>query len=276
MRQIKKLMKRGMYDPDKENPFDLFISSTSIRYTYYKESQNILGSTFGMLVLQDFEALTPNLLCRTVETVEGGGLVVLLLKTMKSLRQLYTMTMDTHARYRTEAHADVTPRFNERFILSLGGCKRCLFLDDELNVLPLSRHSKRIEALELATLDPETSEQRALAELQRSFEGDACLGPLVALARTHDQARAILQFAEAAAEDAALDGRPHGGARARKVGGAGHRDGGRDRPGVQQRVHHEPERRTSRRSSSSSSRAWTRWAGRTTPTTRCCSRRTRS
>ena len=46
-----------------------------------------------MCVLQDFEAITPNLLARTIETVEGGGLVVLLLKTMTSLRQLYTMTM---------------------------------------------------------------------------------------------------------------------------------------------------------------------------------------
>jgi len=46
-----------------------------------------------MCVLQDFEALTPNLLARTIETVEGGGLIVLLLKTMSSLKQLYTMTM---------------------------------------------------------------------------------------------------------------------------------------------------------------------------------------
>lgn len=46
-----------------------------------------------MCVLQDFEAITPNLLARTIETVEGGGLVILLLKTMTSLRQLYTMTM---------------------------------------------------------------------------------------------------------------------------------------------------------------------------------------
>ena len=61
--------------------------------SYYKESHKILGNTYGMCVLQDFEALTPNLLARTIETVEGGGLVVLLLKTMSSLRQLYTMTM---------------------------------------------------------------------------------------------------------------------------------------------------------------------------------------
>jgi hypothetical protein len=57
---------------------------------------------------QDFEALTPNLLARTVETVEGGGCVVLLLSSLQSLTQLYTLTMDVHARLRTEAHADVT------------------------------------------------------------------------------------------------------------------------------------------------------------------------
>jgi len=62
-------------------------------HRYYKDSHKILGNTYGMCVLQDFEAITPNLLARTIETVEGGGLVILLLKTMTSLRQLYTMTM---------------------------------------------------------------------------------------------------------------------------------------------------------------------------------------
>ena len=80
----------------------------------------ILGNTYGMCILQDFEALTPNLLARTIETVQGGGIVVLLLKTMTSLKQLYTLTMDVHSRYRTEAHQDTVSRFNERFILSLG------------------------------------------------------------------------------------------------------------------------------------------------------------
>ncbi len=64
-----------------------------MRYTYYKETEKVLGQTFGMLVLQDFEAISPNILARTIETVEGGGIVVLLLRTMKSLKQLYTMTM---------------------------------------------------------------------------------------------------------------------------------------------------------------------------------------
>jgi tRNA(Met) C34 N-acetyltransferase TmcA len=42
---------------------------------------------------QDFEAITPNLLARTIETVEGGGVVILLLKGMSSLKQLYALTM---------------------------------------------------------------------------------------------------------------------------------------------------------------------------------------
>lgn len=61
--------------------------------SYYKDTHKILGQTFNMLVLQDFEALTPNLLARTIETVEGGGIVVCLLQGMKSLRGLYSMSM---------------------------------------------------------------------------------------------------------------------------------------------------------------------------------------
>jgi N-acetyltransferase 10 len=52
-----------------------------------------LRNTFGMLVLQDFEALRPNLLARTIETVQGGGMICILLKSMTSLKQLYTLTM---------------------------------------------------------------------------------------------------------------------------------------------------------------------------------------
>ena len=64
--------------------------------------------------VKDFEALTPNLLARTIETVDGGGVVVLLLRTLTSLRQLVTMAMDVHSRFRTETHQDVVGRFNER------------------------------------------------------------------------------------------------------------------------------------------------------------------
>lgn len=91
--KIKREIKKGIREANTEDPFELFISVTDIRYTYYKETHKILGNTYGMCILQDFEAITPNTLARTIETVEGGGMVVLLLKSMSSLKQLYTMTM---------------------------------------------------------------------------------------------------------------------------------------------------------------------------------------
>jgi N-acetyltransferase 10 len=198
MRQIKRNVQRGLHDPDKDDPFDLFVSSTNIRWCYYKETHRILGQTFGMCVLQDFEALTPNLLARTVETVEGGGLVVLLLQSVASLRQLYTMSMDVHARFRTEAHGDVVARFNERFILSLGDCHSCLVLDDELNVLPISKKSRALTALPGALDDGVLGAAEVeLKELKESVAEMQPLGALVGVARTVDQAQGVVAFLDA-------------------------------------------------------------------------------
>ena len=102
-----------------------------------------------MCILQDFESITPNVLCRAMETVEGGGIVVMLFNTLTSLKQLYSISMDVHSRYSTEAHQVVKPRFNERFILSLSGCKTCIAIDDELNILPLTSGIKDIKAVSL-------------------------------------------------------------------------------------------------------------------------------
>ncbi|EQB79155.1 N-acetyltransferase 10, partial [Camelus ferus] len=201
MRQLQKKIKNGTLNIKQDDPFELFVAATNIRYCYYNETHKILGNTFGMCVLQDFEALTPNLLARTVETVEGGGLVVILLRTMNSLRQLYTMTMDVHSRYRTEAHQDVVGRFNERFILSLASCKKCLVIDDQLNILPISSHAASIEAL-----PPQAPEESLgpsdleLKELKESLQDTQPVGVLVDCCRTLDQAKAVLKFIEGISE----------------------------------------------------------------------------
>ncbi|KAK9313007.1 GNAT acetyltransferase 2-domain-containing protein [Lipomyces starkeyi] len=203
--KIKKEVKRGVREANSEDPFELFVSLQNVRYVYYKETEKILGNTFGMCILQDFEALTPNLLARTIETVEGGGIVVILLKTLTSLKQLYTMTMDIHSRYRTEAHDDVVARFNERFILSLGSCETCLVVDDELNVLPISG-AKNIKPLPPVDEDDEGSdkklskEARELKEMKSSLEDVQPAGALVSVTRTVDQARAVTTFIDAIAE----------------------------------------------------------------------------
>jgi N-acetyltransferase 10 len=163
-----------------------------------------------MCILQDFESITPNVLCRTIETVEGGGLVVMLFNTMTSLKQLYTISMDVHARYRTEAHSFVEPRFNERFILSLGSCETCIAIDDELNILPITSHIKDIKEVQLPGLaagdaaKPEdlylTNEQRELKELKISLKDTKPIGNLVNVCKTLDQARSVMQIVDTISE----------------------------------------------------------------------------
>ncbi|KAM4617526.1 RNA cytidine acetyltransferase [Discoglossus pictus] len=201
MRKLQKRIKSGSLNIKEDDPFELFIAATNIRYCYYNETHKILGNTYGMCVLQDFEALTPNLLARTVETVEGGGIVVLLLRTMSSLKQLYTMTMDVHSRYRTEAHQDVVGRFNERFILSLSSCKTCMVIDDQLNILPISTHIAHIKPVAPKTQEDSLSpEEQELQDVKLSLQDTQPVGVLVENCKTLDQAKALLKFIEAVSE----------------------------------------------------------------------------
>ena len=193
--KIKRDIKRGIREKgDASDPFELFVSVTDIRYCYYKDTPKILGRTFGMLILQDFEAITPNLLARTVETVEGGGVVVLLLKTMTSLRQLYSVAMDAHAKYRSSFDsADPVARFNERFLLSLSSSPACLMLDDELNVLPISK-GKDIRPLEEKTGESSAAvrQSRELKKLCENLGQTRVVTDVIKHAKTLDQARVVL------------------------------------------------------------------------------------
>lgn len=210
MKSIKKLVKQGLVDPNRDDPFDLFITSTKIRFAYYSESHKILGNTYGMCVLQDFEALTPNLLARTLETVQGGGIAILLIQNMSSLKQLYSLTMDVHARLRTEAHNKVVGRFNERFILSLADCPAAIVADDELNVLPISSHVRSMSGVSKRSSEGKmdigtkrgvtTDNSPELKELKESLVDTPPIGPLIAKAKTIDQAKALLRFEEAISE----------------------------------------------------------------------------
>ena len=197
MKKIKKQMNKGVFELNDENAFDLFISTADIKFCYYHETQRILGTTFGMLILQDFEAITPNLLCRTIETIQGGGVIIFLLSNMTSLKQLYTLSMDVHDRYRTEKNKDIEPRFNERFILSLTSCKNVLAVDDELNLLPITDNMKNMTIQEKTIDESEenifiSKREKELNELKKSLQNKNPIGPLLNLCKTVDQAKAIM------------------------------------------------------------------------------------
>lgn len=194
-KQIKKLMQRGLLDPEKADPFSLFMETSDITYCLYRDSERVLGNTFGMCILQDFEALTPNLLARTIETVEGGGLIILLLRSLSSLTSLYTMVMDVHERFRTESHTQAAARFNERFLLSIASCKACVVMDDELNILPISSHMKFIQPVTNNEDSEGLSErERELKELKDQFREDFPVGPLIGKCCTMDQGKAVINF----------------------------------------------------------------------------------
>lgn len=59
MRQLQKKIKSGTLNIKDDDPFELFIAATNIRYCYYNETHKILGNTFGMCVLQVRNHLAP-------------------------------------------------------------------------------------------------------------------------------------------------------------------------------------------------------------------------
>ncbi len=123
------------------------------------------------------------------------------------------MAMDVHARYRTEGQGDVVPRFNERFILSLSNNANCLVCDDELNVLPgvTSAAVKSLEDKEANlslirkgdagdVIVRNNKEIQELQDLKQSLEDTPHIGSLIALAKTMDQAQAVLTFLDAVSD----------------------------------------------------------------------------
>lgn len=52
MKSIQHKVKAGKLNVNEDDPFELFVASTYIRYCYYSETQKILGNTYGMCVLQ--------------------------------------------------------------------------------------------------------------------------------------------------------------------------------------------------------------------------------
>ena len=196
MKILYKKAKSGKLDYENDDPFELFILSARIRYCYYTETQKILGSTYDMCILQDFEALTPNLMARTLETVRGGGIIVFLLQDVNSLKQVYGMNMDVHQKFRTEVHQDIICRFNERFILSLKDCQRCLVINDKLEVLPISYLTYNTITNQKANLIEDTKLELMKSNLKKNNSFKA----LINCCKTIDQTNVLVKLIDAISE----------------------------------------------------------------------------
>uniref|UniRef100_A0A8C9HCG3 RNA cytidine acetyltransferase n=1 Tax=Piliocolobus tephrosceles TaxID=591936 RepID=A0A8C9HCG3_9PRIM len=146
-KDMKKKIKKGSFDTTVDTNFDIFLKNANIRFCYYKETQKILGQTYSICVLQDFAYITPNILCRCIETVIGGGLIIFLLNKQEELKNIYNLTLNFHKKYTMNGICGIYNNYINRFFLSLNKCNNAMFIDDEMNILPLNDNHLHIKKL---------------------------------------------------------------------------------------------------------------------------------
>uniref|UniRef100_A0A673MM33 RNA cytidine acetyltransferase n=1 Tax=Sinocyclocheilus rhinocerous TaxID=307959 RepID=A0A673MM33_9TELE len=171
MRQLQKKIKTGTLNLNKDDPFELFVAATNIRYCYYNETHKILGNTYGMCVLLNFFYI-PNVY---FHRQPQGAFKASLLTTCCVLKCI--------------------------FILSLASCKTCVVIEDQLNILPISTHITNIKPVPPKTQDDGLSpREQELKDLKESLQDTQPVGVLVDSCKTMDQAKAVLKFIEAISE----------------------------------------------------------------------------
>ena len=124
---------------------------------------------------------------------------------------------DVHSKYRTASSAtddEPVARFNERFLLSLGSSPSCLLLDDELNVLPLSK-GKDIQPLDdsISALvhgkgkgKAKSAAEQELAQLREEVKETQIVAQLIRESKTRDQALSILTLLDILSSSASSSG----------------------------------------------------------------------
>lgn len=114
-------------------------------YISYRENNRILGRTCDMLVLQDFEALTPNMIACAMETVRGGGVIILLFDQEKSIKEIIARKSDLVLEAVGQESVQL---FNRRLFKSLAQNSFVIFLDSKLRVMDITKEhvlNKEIE-----------------------------------------------------------------------------------------------------------------------------------
>jgi N-acetyltransferase 10 len=179
----------------KEDDANRSFNPNEIRKYLYRDTEKVLGQTFSMCVLEDFEALSPNILCRTIETVEGGGIVMILANKRVSLERMFTIESgESDSTKPLNEAQQIGARFKKRLILSLKKCKSFIAMDDEANILEtmcrstMTRLEEKLESL------PKSDSIDHIAAVASGIKpvGDV----VVKMSKTVDQANAVLEFTQ--------------------------------------------------------------------------------
>ncbi|TFJ80128.1 hypothetical protein NSK_008685 [Nannochloropsis salina CCMP1776] len=156
--------------------------------------------------------LSPSLLAALSASLQGGGLLVLLLPNLPSWEHLRASPSPTPGGGRRGQGRAVSALldgereacsslFFQRCLVRLPHCRAAFFLTDRLDILPYS------PGLKLPVLPPAPApashpdeDDMDLPSLQTSLAPSPVVGPLLSLARSLPQARALLTFWDAASE----------------------------------------------------------------------------
>lgn len=144
---------KKMKPSDEDDSHTKWIKTINVDYIPYNENNRILGKTCDMLILQDFEAVTPNIIACTMETVRGGGVIVLLFDREKSIKEIISCESDIVLK---NVGQKFTPRFNRRLFKSLTQQNFSIFLDSKLRVMDVTKEnheSHPVEKIEIDTVE---------------------------------------------------------------------------------------------------------------------------
>jgi N-acetyltransferase 10 len=171
------------------------------RFCNYKDIDRITGNTFGMCVMQNFEEISPNILAKTVETVEGGGSIIFLLETENSLKNLHRISFKIYKKFTTNAYKTISGRFIDLFILSLFECDTFLCLDNNLNKIENPVQCKKFDFNKKDLNFSDDNKDGFLhIDLVDNLKNIEPLGSLISKTKTFDQAKSFLTFTEAIAD----------------------------------------------------------------------------
>ena len=174
--------------------FSLGLNAT---YCCYDETRKILGNTFGMCILEDFELISPNVLARVIETIEGGGLILLTTQTSNSLKNLKNLSLEIYKNWNSHTFSKITSRFIKNFIFSITECQTFIHLSED--IVGFSKKIKLIHCGDVSKIhiSSKVNEKKKLyEELMANTANMEPLSSLLAKTKTFDQARALLTFIE--------------------------------------------------------------------------------
>lgn len=172
---------------EEDSDFFKWIKTQDPEYISYKESNRALGRTCDMLILQDFEALTPNMIACSMETVRGGGAIVLLLDREKSINEIINKRSDLVDEM--SAYDKPTPRFNRRIFKSLTQLGCAVFLDSKLRIMDATMEIKLENLIKKSVKSEEAPESMPLLSLCKTNDQLKVLKSLVNMA---DQSEASI------------------------------------------------------------------------------------